>query len=57
MTSVLFLVQFENFDQTMDFYWSYMLTLPVLMHSCISGISYFPPSFPPLTTLSSQMRI
>ena len=38
MTSVLFLVQFENFDQTTGFYWSYMLTLqvPVLMRSCIT---------------------
>ena len=40
MTSVLFLVQFENFDQTMGFYWSYMymltLQLPVLMRSCIT---------------------
>ena len=32
MTSVLFSVQFDNFDRTMGFYWSYMLLLkpPVL---------------------------
>ena len=33
----LFLAWFNNFDQTMGFYWSYTLLLesPVLMHSCI----------------------
>ena len=36
LTSVLFLVQFNNFVQTMGFYWSYTLFLksPILMHSC-----------------------
>jgi len=27
VTGVLFLVQFDNFDQTMGFYWSYTLLL------------------------------
>ena len=36
VTGVLFLVQFNNFDQTTRFYWSYMLLLKfsILMHSC-----------------------
>ena len=35
VTSVLFLVQFNNFALTTGFYWSYNLLLksPVLMHS------------------------
>ena len=34
MTSVLFLVQFDDFAVTIDFYWNYtlLLKLPVLMH-------------------------
>ena len=37
VTSVLFLVRFNNFALTTGFYWSYTLLLksPVLMHSCI----------------------
>ena len=36
MTSVLFLVRFNNFALTMGFYWSYtlLLQLPVLMFLC-----------------------
>ena len=37
MTSILFLVQFNNFALTMGFYWSHTLLLmsPVLMHTCL----------------------
>ena len=34
MTNFLFLVRFTNFALTMGFYWSYMLLLLLLMHSC-----------------------
>ena len=52
MTSVLFLVWFNNFTLTMGFYWSYTLLLwsPVLMHSCwgsflhVAGFQPFPPT-------------
>ena len=39
VTSVLFLVRFNNFALTTGFYWSYMLLLksPVLMHSWVSA--------------------
>ena len=35
---VLFLVRFNNFDQTTSFYWTYtfLLNPPILMHSCLS---------------------
>ena len=40
VTSVLFLVRFNNFALTVGFYWSYTLLLlsPVLMHSCAGYI-------------------
>ena len=43
MTSVLFLVRFNNFAPTVGFYWSYMLLLksPVLMHFWYNLISFY----------------
>ena len=40
MPSVLFLVQFNNFDWTTAFYWSYMFFIypPILMRSCVMHV-------------------
>ena len=41
LLGVLFLVQFNNFDQTRNFYWSYtlLLKLPVLMCLFLCGLA------------------
>jgi len=41
LLGVLFLVQFNNFDQTRNIYWSYtlLLKLPVLMCLFLCGIA------------------
>ena len=57
-TCRVFLVQFNNFDRTIGFYWSYMLFIypPILMRSCVMHVETDCKSWLCLVSLSDHWK-